>query len=166
MFGSKKKLLSNGAQAEGVVMKAWRGYGAAYLCVRVRVELPDGSTGEFEQQGLWAPKVGALLDGYVVPVRYDPADFSKVTLDLPLMEQRQAELVASQKAYGAAHAETEFDRLAGQNTGSAAGSSAGDTPAGASDPVDRLAKLADLRERGALTDAEFAAEKAKVLGEG
>lgn len=35
----------------------------------------------------------------------------------------------------------------------------------ASDPVDRLAKLADLKERGVLTNAEFEAEKAKILGE-
>jgi len=31
------------------------------------------------------------------------------------------------------------------------------------DSVDRLAKLADLHDRGALTDAEFAAEKAKII---
>jgi Short C-terminal domain len=37
--------------------------------------------------------------------------------------------------------------------------------ASASDPLDRLGKLADLHDRGALTDAEFAAEKAKILGE-
>jgi hypothetical protein len=35
----------------------------------------------------------------------------------------------------------------------------------ASDPIDRLQKLADLHDRGALTDAEFAAEKAKLLRE-
>jgi hypothetical protein len=35
-----------------------------------------------------------------------------------------------------------------------------------SDPEDRLAKLADLKERGVLSDDEFAAEKAKILGEG
>jgi hypothetical protein len=34
------------------------------------------------------------------------------------------------------------------------------------DPVERLSKLADLKERGLLTDAEFEAEKAKILGEG
>jgi Short C-terminal domain len=33
----------------------------------------------------------------------------------------------------------------------------------ASDPIVRLQQLADLRDRGALTDAEFAAEKAKIL---
>lgn len=31
------------------------------------------------------------------------------------------------------------------------------------DPLDRLAKLADLHDRGALTDAEFAAQKAKII---
>jgi hypothetical protein len=35
-----------------------------------------------------------------------------------------------------------------------------------SDPLERLEKLADLRDRGVLSDAEFAAEKAKILSEG
>ena len=35
--------------------------------------------------------------------------------------------------------------------------------AGAADPLDSLRKLADLHDRGALTDEEFAAEKAKLL---
>ena len=33
------------------------------------------------------------------------------------------------------------------------------------DPVEQLQRLADLHDRGALTDAEFAAEKAKLLSE-
>ncbi|MBI5103452.1 MAG: SHOCT domain-containing protein [Solirubrobacterales bacterium] len=32
------------------------------------------------------------------------------------------------------------------------------------DPIQRLNELADLRDRGVLTDEEFAAAKAKVLG--
>jgi hypothetical protein len=35
----------------------------------------------------------------------------------------------------------------------------------ARDVVEQLEALADLRERGHLTDAEFAAKKAKLLGE-
>ena len=31
------------------------------------------------------------------------------------------------------------------------------------DPLDRLAKLADLKNAGALTDGEFQAQKAKIL---
>jgi Short C-terminal domain len=36
---------------------------------------------------------------------------------------------------------------------------------GAQDPLERLQKLADLRDRGALSDGEFAAQKAKILNE-
>jgi hypothetical protein len=36
--------------------------------------------------------------------------------------------------------------------------------AGSSSSVNELAKLADLKEQGALTDAEFQAQKAKLLG--
>ena len=43
----------------------------------------------------------------------------------------------------------------------------GPRPAGApaQDPLDRIAKLAQLRDSGALTDEEFEAQKAKLLGE-
>ncbi|HEY2637725.1 MAG TPA: SHOCT domain-containing protein [Solirubrobacteraceae bacterium] len=45
-----------------------------------------------------------------------------------------------------------------------AGGGAGAAPApAAADPVDEIRKLADLRDRGALTQAEFAAQKAKLL---
>ena len=54
---------------------------------------------------------------------------------------------------------------AAQNPGSVGRFSTADSSAGASDPVERLAKLADLHDRGALTDAEFAAEKANILDE-
>jgi hypothetical protein len=33
------------------------------------------------------------------------------------------------------------------------------------DPLDQLAKLADLRRAGVLTEAEFQVQKAKLLGE-
>ena len=34
----------------------------------------------------------------------------------------------------------------------------------AADPVEQLAKLGELRDKGVLTEEEFAAEKAKILG--
>ena len=39
------------------------------------------------------------------------------------------------------------------------------SPPSAADPIDRLERLADLHDRGALTDAEFEAEKANVISE-
>jgi hypothetical protein len=41
---------------------------------------------------------------------------------------------------------------------------AGGTAPAAVDPMESLGKLADLHERGVLTDSEFAAQKAKILG--
>jgi hypothetical protein len=38
-------------------------------------------------------------------------------------------------------------------------------PPGESDPVERLSTLADLHQRGELTDAEFACAKAKIVGQ-
>ena len=38
--------------------------------------------------------------------------------------------------------------------------------AGSADPLERLQRLADLHDRGALTDAEFAVQKAKILSDG
>jgi len=37
-------------------------------------------------------------------------------------------------------------------------------PPAAADPLDQLKELGDLRDRGVLTDAEFEAQKAKILG--
>lgn len=115
MFGHKQKLLSNGAQTEGVVFKAWT-HQHRQECVRVRVKFPDGSTGEFEQGGLWRPKVGTLIEGDVVPIRYDPADDSKVTLDVPLMEQRHAEAWARQFPSVEGRADAVFEQLGTDGT--------------------------------------------------
>ena len=37
-------------------------------------------------------------------------------------------------------------------------------PPPAADPIEQLTKLAELRDKGVLTEEEFAAQKAKILG--
>ena len=37
-------------------------------------------------------------------------------------------------------------------------------PSGAADPIEQLAKLGELRDKGVLSDEEFAEQKAKLLG--
>ncbi len=56
-------------------------------------------------------------------------------------------------------------QLAAQNPNPVVNFSSAGADNVSADPVERLRKLADLHERGALTDAEFAAEKGKILGE-
>jgi hypothetical protein len=97
MFG-KKKLYSEGVQAQGQVFgltaySGWGDYG-----VKVRVRLPDGSTREFEKGPLDPRDVGRLFVGSVVPVRYDAARPSRVVLDIPALRERQAQGRTAQQA--------------------------------------------------------------------
>jgi hypothetical protein len=99
--GEKKrqKLWSEGAQTEGVVVKLWwhsrlQGtYG-----IEFRVKFPDGSTADVKERFLDASNQGYVSEGDVVPVRYDPSDYSKVRLDVPALE---APLKDAEEAQGA-----------------------------------------------------------------
>jgi hypothetical protein len=70
----KKRVLAEGAQAEGQVYGLTSYARGMDFGVKVRVKLPDGSTAEFEKGPLESQHVGMLFVGSVVPVRYDPAD--------------------------------------------------------------------------------------------
>ncbi len=132
-----------------------------------------------------APEGGAqnpyrrLDDGEVVPVRCDQKR-QKAKFDESTLRRQEPASVAEQPSQFEAAASAPPGtppQLAGEARPSAAVqmaagdpgsvmrmSTAGSSAAGA-DPLERLQKLADLHDRGALTDAEFAAEKAKLLGE-
>jgi hypothetical protein len=151
--------------------------------LRLRVE-PEGET-PFEStvkqvfndaRGFHIPE-----EGYSVGVIYDPDDHSKLVIDMETMpvapgfdrdeavacheralarmqdpEARRQRMEQARAAQAAAHA-------AVQEMIANAYARAGDATAGP-DIADELTKLADLRDRRVLTDAEFQAQKAKVLG--
>ena len=71
------------------------------------------------------------------------------------LEQAMAELGIEQQMM------TDADQEAG---GAAASPAAPATGGGGVDVADQLQKLADLRDQGVLTDEEFEAQKAKILG--
>jgi hypothetical protein len=195
MFGSRKKLYRDGAETEGLVIKCWtENFEARDINIRVRVKFPDDSVTEIVQRGLLQPIVGDLYEGSVVPVRYDPSDHSKVVVDLPALKERQSQADAAQQAQldqqfahlgepgaqtasgpaaellaglaGGGDLKAQILRQVAQNPGSVldlrSSPPPGDQP---SDPVERLSKLAELKQQGVLTDEEFAAAKAKILGE-
>jgi hypothetical protein len=85
---------------------------------------------------------------WVVGVLYDPSDHRKVVVDRSVDARRAAERESFLRAQA----------LRPQASGTVS------PPASGDDPLDRLSKLADLHERGALTDAEFEAQKHKLLG--
>jgi hypothetical protein len=196
--GYKKwhKLVTEGAQTNGVVVERWVNnpdQGGWSYGIKFRVTFPDGSTADHKQRFLSASDVGYISEGDVVPVRYDPSDYSKVALDEPALEapvkaakaaqdaRRDAALARLGEPGSGSGGEAGVQALSGlrnlgdlkaqllqmaaQNPGSVVNLSSGSAGQSGSDPEDRLAKLADLKERGVLSDVEFAAEKAKILGE-
>jgi hypothetical protein len=170
----KKRVLAEGAQAEGQVYGMTSYADGMDFGVKVRVKMPDGSTQEFEKGPLESRAVGMLFVGSVVPVRYDPADFSKVVLDVPALEAGQAQVAAGRQA----QLDAQFEHLGEPGSGAAGGdlraqimqmaSQGGgviDLRGEGSSPEDRVAKLEALKEQGLLDDAQFAAAKAKILGD-
>ncbi|HEY1521792.1 MAG TPA: SHOCT domain-containing protein [Solirubrobacteraceae bacterium] len=194
MFGNKKraKLYSQGAQTEGLVEHRSDTTEGINYRVTIRVKFPDGSTTELKKWLDWHD-VGQLYQGSIVPVRYDPSDHSKVELDVPALAERHARADAAGNAQldaqfarlgepdsgtGGGPAvqalaglgdlgdlKAQLLQTAAENPASVLDLSSGSPGRSAPDPEDRLTKLADLKERGVLSDEEFAAEKAKILGE-
>jgi len=188
----RKKLYKEGAQTEGLVVHRSDTTEGINYHVTIRVKFPDGTTAEFKKWLDWHD-VGQFHVGSVVPVRYDPSDHSKVVLDVPALEERHANADAAGTAQldaqfarlGEPGSGSEIGsdpgvqaglgnlgdlrgqllQMAAENRGSVVNLSSGSSGQSASDPVDRLSKLADLKERGVLSDEEFAAEKAKILDE-
>ncbi|MGZ4237913.1 MAG: SHOCT domain-containing protein [Solirubrobacteraceae bacterium] len=192
MFGGHKKLYTEGAQADGqVIYFGWESSACWNYHLTVRVKLPDGSSTEFKTGNINKDNYGTLFEGAVVPVRYDPSDHSKVALDLPALKARQAQSKAAEQGaldaqfanlgtpgapgVGAGQAIAGLGELgalkaqvlaaAAQNPGSVIDLRLPSPDGSAPDPVERLTKLTALKQQGLLSDAEFEAAKAKVLGE-
>lgn len=73
------------------------------------------------------------------------------------VQRRQAAKFAGRDAQNAASRQQAYDEYTDAPPQEAA-------PAPAADPLQQLKELGDLKDRGLLTDAEFAAQKAKILG--
>ena len=123
-------------------------------------------------------------DGWSVTVLYDPDDHSKLVLDLDKMPvgpgvDRDEALARHERAMARvrdpAAGRQQIAEMQAAATAQAQGAAAlqemvANAPNQAraaapnTDVADQLTKLADLRDRGVLSDAEFEAQKAKVLG--
>jgi hypothetical protein len=122
--------------------------------------------------------------GYSVKVLYDASDHSKLVIDLEAMPvapgfdrdqavARHESAMARMGDPAARRGQPADAQAAAQIEGAAAireaMANALAQTEGASprpDVADEITKLADLRDRGLLTDAEFEVQKAKILGSG
>jgi hypothetical protein len=100
MFG-RDRLLDDGAQVDGVIIEAPQYFRGSTdmrgrYKVKVRVRFDDGATVEVERR--LHLSCGEHRAGVVLPMRYDPADRSKIEIDEPaLTAGRDADFAAIQE---------------------------------------------------------------------
>jgi Short C-terminal domain len=107
---------------------------------RLRITLPDAEPYEIQQETTSVPPVGT-----VAPVWVDPKRSDRVFVDVMALAEEQA---AAAQRFAAAAAPPSSPASAG----------------GEADVVAGLERLVALRASGAITDEEFAAAKARLLG--
>ena len=148
--------------AEGVVSNT-------ELALKTKLNV-HAEEGDFEVRETFRyPQLGVPSAGMEIPVIYDPEDHDKIMLDESPEAQQSAALAGAgidassiQEAIANAQ-QMQQQAMQGNLPGQAAG---GFAVPGQQDPVDKLEKLQALKEKGALSDSEFEAQKAKILGEG
>lgn len=117
--------------------------------ITLRIEPEDGSAPFEGKKTFVASRLDLPRPGRRYPVWYDPADPSRFVILTKLDDTAPP------------HVRRLYEKAAAPADVPEAGS--GPVPAQV-DPLDRLAKLNDLRLAGALTEEEFQAQKAKILG--
>lgn len=88
---------------------------------------------------------------------------TKTTFTMPVQVSRETKVIDASSIPGLG--EEILGALAQHGIQVGAPGGATVVPAAGEDPLDRLKKLGDLHTAGVLTDAEFEAEKKKILGE-
>jgi Short C-terminal domain len=164
MFGNKKKkeeqainLVQTGSVAVGTLMDVVdTGVTINDMNIRVklrfRIDPLDGSAAFEGEKTTMVNRVRVPPVGARYPIFFDPADHELFAFVDGISDDNGRQLILSKfgNAFGA-------DASGVGMAGIAA------APA-AEDPLDKLKKLGELRDAGVLTEAEFEAQKAAVLG--
>jgi hypothetical protein len=150
------RILAEGIAGQGVIVGMGtpaRGAATFNLDIDLEVHIPGRKPYQVSNQYI-VPRTAMLGQGVSLPIKVDPNDPAKIAIDWDSAQKapaegqvRPAEEAAGQPARGPHSGFTS-------------------TPAsgGGGDSVADLERLAKLHKSGALTDAEFAKEKAKILG--
>ncbi len=180
--GRKRKKLesSGGKRAPATILTAKRGntltrpdadptHATYNWKMTVRVQ-PDDEP-EFEAQVQDHFQAGSgFVPGMTLSVLYDPRDHSKIVFDQGFAgasDGLDAMLGGSPGTDGASLTAMLQQLAEPSGSGEAQAPASGGLAAGPAnpDPVVLLAQLAQLHQQGVVTDAEFAAQKARILGE-
>jgi len=164
MFGGKRKkaenLMQSGAKGVGTIVGV-RDTGMTIndnprVVVSFRIDPLDGTPAFQADKKVTVSRVAIPQAGQRYPVWYDAEDHSSFMYAMIDNEEGRQQIVAM---FGDAFGPD------GSGVGQTASAPiAAAPPAAPADPIEQLAKLDALRQSGALSDEEFAAQKARVLG--
>src|SRR4051794_31453930 len=178
----KKQLEENGKRANATVveiaekgMAVTRGaegvVGNTELALKTHLRVQPDDEPEFEVKKRFSfPQLAVPSAGQTVPVLYDPNDHDKIVVDYsPEAQQSAAFSAAGIDPSQIGQLMEQAQQMRAQTPGvQGMGQMPGMTPPAPAqpqvDPVEQLEKLAKLKESGALTEAEFEAEKQKIIG--
>lgn len=149
--GDQSRLLTEGIDGEAVIVGMGtpaRGAQQFNLDMDLEVHVSGRQPYRVANQYI-VPASATLGQGVKLPVKVDPNDPAKLAIDW------------ANAATGPARGEV---RPAGDSGFSAVPPAAPASTSGGGDSVAELERLAKLRDSGALTDAEFEQQKAKILG--
>ena len=146
--GERAQILQNGIAGQGVVVAhGTPERGAQWFNMDIDLEVHVSGRQPYRVNNMYMVPAGATIgQGVTLPIKVDPNDPAKIAIDWD-SAQRAPERGEVRSADGS-----------------------GFTPApapaqeGGGDSVAELERLAKLRDSGALTDAEFEQQKAKILG--
>jgi hypothetical protein len=147
--GERAGILANGISGQGVIVAhGTPERGAQWFNLDIDMEVHVSGRQPYRVNNQYMVPAGATLGpGVTLPIKVDPNDPAKIAIDWEAAQQAPA------------HGEV---RPVG---GSGFTPAPAPAPSGAGgDHVAELERLAKLRDSGALTDAEFEQQKAKILG--
>lgn len=147
--GDRDRLLADGIAGEGVIISHGvpaRGAQWFNMDIDMEIHVPGRTAYQINNQYM-VPNGATLGPGVKLPIRVDPEDQTKIAIDWD--------------GAGSAPARGEVRPAAGATDPGAAPTA---TPSSGGDSVAELERLVKLRDSGALTDAEFEQQKARILG--
>lgn len=179
-----KRLLKRGIQGTAEVLSAKatneviQSGGFAWEAPRVykyrlRVSIPGKSPYETDCRIC----ARGIQEGSTVQVAVSPRNHKRVTIDVGQDDAPTGGAARAQASRALArpfpgevphlegHAATSQDHFTGQERFAGQGQSGGHSHSASAERLDELEKLGQLHRQGVLSDAEFAAEKARILGE-
>ena len=146
--GERAGILANGIAGQGVIVAhGTPERGAQWFNLDIDMEVHVSGRQPYRVNNQYMVPAGATLgQGVTLPIKVDPNDPAKIAIDWDSAQS--------------APARGEVRPVGGSGFSPAPAPA----PAAAGDHVAELERLAKLRDSGALTDAEFEQQKAKILG--